>query len=64
MLEEKDMAKILNLATQMLKWNLPMLITEDHLAQIKIVASYAITRTHSQLSESISPVSTTMINLE
>ena len=61
MLEEKDMTEVLNFAAQILKWNLPMQMTEEKLAKIKIVAGSAITQTHNQLNESVRPLSKIMI---
>lgn len=49
--EEKTIAEVLKFASEILKWKLPVLLTEDKLMKLKAVAGSAITQSHDQLKD-------------
>jgi len=53
-LKELNSLEILQIATEILKWKLPMLMTEETLNKVKSIAGSAVTQTHDYL-QNISP---------
>ncbi|WP_158799172.1 hypothetical protein [Pedobacter sp. L105] len=59
--EGKTTAEILEFSTEILKWKLPVIMTEDKLMKMKAVAGSIITQSHDMLKEPINSLNKIVI---